>query len=180
MAKSDLRLEELTIDEIRQKFVAPQVILEKAYGLPKTPLTLRSGMGYTRSAAEPAFTVTSNAQSFGHTTNDMRRITGTVMLQMIGVDADQWVWPEGTSETTKLKLGSQVVPPAFAAYLQLAKHNSRMGSASRGADSKIFGGEVVVMWSTSQMCEWSRCMAYGALDESQRCCLARHVEQAKH
>jgi len=129
VANTSLQLKELTIDEMRQEFLAPQLIL-----------VLKSGMGYVRSAAEPAFTVTSNAQAFGHRTNDMQRIRGTVMLQLIGVDADRWSWPEGTAETTKLKLGAQVVPPKFAAYLQLAKHNSRIRNASSRSQLENFLG----------------------------------------
>ena len=131
VSKTDLDLEKLNVEEMRRVFVSPQEILTKAYGLnPDRPLILKSCMGYFRSALQPAFTVTSNAQSFGYDEKNMRRMSGTVMLKLIGVEADDWEWPEKTSETTKLKHGAQVVPPSFAALVQLAKHNSRLRCAS--------------------------------------------------
>mmetsp|Transcript_31077 Transcript_31077/g.96125 ORF Transcript_31077/g.96125 Transcript_31077/m.96125 type:complete len:333 (-) Transcript_31077:4407-5405(-) len=135
-SKNELVFKKLTQDQLENKMVSPKSILGRTHNLnPDAPLLLKSSMGYIRDATKPAFTVTGSTQSFGHSEAQMARVSPKIMLQLMDIDESEWTWPEGMSETAKLKMGAQSIPSSFGVEMALAVHNSRLPNCHS------FGGE---------------------------------------
>ena len=110
---------------MRETFVSPKEILCKAYSVdPDVPMVIQQSMGHTKDASLPGYCVLGGCQKFGPSKEALRVIAPKVMLELMDFPMDEFRWPPGMSDRKKLQLGSQTIPPTFAAEVGLAVVNS--------------------------------------------------------
>jgi len=120
---------------MRETFVSPKEILCKEYGVdPRKPMVIQQSMKHMRDAELPGFCVVGGCQKFGPSKDELRVIAPRVMLQFMDFPVEEFKWLPGMSESKKLKLGCQVIPPTFAAAIGLAVANS-IARFGRGQNS---------------------------------------------
>ncbi|EGB04300.1 hypothetical protein AURANDRAFT_67346 [Aureococcus anophagefferens] len=158
-SKRDLKLQKLSAEEYKEKFISPKRMLMEAYDLIDKEIELiRNGHNYVRSAEEPAYTITGNPIQYGPQGPDMKPVKTPELLRMMDIEEGDFQFPDDLNATRMLKLCCQCIPPSFSEEMTVAVLNTWHDSNKKnihnhfedifhgfGVESEIFAGDPVAM-----------------------------------
>ncbi|EGB02299.1 hypothetical protein AURANDRAFT_69008, partial [Aureococcus anophagefferens] len=158
-SKRDLKLQKLSAEEYKEKFISPKRMLMEAYDLMDKEIELiRNGHNYVRSAEEPAYTITGNPIQYGPQGPDMKPVKTPELLRMMDIKKGDFQFPDDLNATMMLKLCCQCIPPSFSEEMTVAVLNTWHDANKKnihnhfedifhgfGVESEIFAGDPMAM-----------------------------------